>query len=80
MGTSSHDMDPREIDPLEYLAKLVDLNGDLSPSERLEHYKVLKPALLRVQSEDPATLDLALQEISKRLKIKSKTVREELSN
>lgn len=79
MGTTAHDTDPYKIDPLAYLATLADLNGALSPTERREHYQVLKPSLLRVQSEDPATFDLALQEVSRRLKIKPKTVREDLS-
>lgn len=79
MGTNAHDTDPGKIDPLAYLATLADLNGSLSPTERREHYQVLKPSLLRVQSEEPATFDLALQEVSKRLKIKLKTVKDDLA-
>jgi hypothetical protein len=70
------DTDPQAIDPLAYLATL---NGNLSPSEQLEHYRVLRLALLRVRGEDLATFDLALREINKKLKIKPKTVKEDLA-
>jgi len=76
MGTAAHDIDPYKIDPLAYLAEL---NGDLSPTDRREHYQVLKLSLLRVRREEPTTFDLALQEVSKRLKIKPKAVREDLA-
>ena len=78
MGTAhAHDTDPYAIDPLAYLAEL---NGDLSPVQQRKHYQVLKLALLRVRGEDPATFDLALQEVSKRLKIKPRTVRADLAH
>ncbi len=67
--------DPYAIDPLRYLA---DLDDNLSAAERREHYDVLRLALSRIQNEDPATFDLALQEISKKLKIKAKAVRADL--
>jgi hypothetical protein len=68
--------DPYGIDPLGYLA---DLNGVLSPTEQREHYQVLKPSLLRVQKDSPAVFDLVLRETSKKLKIKPKSVREDLA-
>jgi len=77
MGTTpAHDTDPYAIDPLEYLAKL---NGDLSPTACLEHYRALRPALLRVQSEELAAFDLVLKEVSKKLGIKPKTVKTDLA-
>jgi hypothetical protein len=77
MMSATHDanVDPYKIDVLTYLANL---NGDLSPADRREHYDALRPALSRIQAEDPATFDLALQEISKRLKIKAKTVKADI--
>lgn len=53
MMGNAHDTDPYQIDPLTCLA---DLDGDLSPVQRHEHYQVLKLALLRVKSEDLATV------------------------
>jgi len=79
IATPTHGTDPYAIDPLTYLANLAEHNGTLSPTERREHYQVLKLSLLRVQSEDPATFDLALQEVSKRLRIKLKTVKADLA-
>jgi hypothetical protein len=79
MAADTHDTNLYQIDPLEYLADLSAKNGNLSPTEQREHYQALKLSLLRVQTEDPATFDLALQEVSKRLKIKPKTVREDLA-
>lgn len=76
MGTARmSDIDPYMIDPLEYLAGL---NGKLSLTEQREHYHVIRPALFRVQSEDPVAFDLALKEVSKKLKIKTKTVTKDL--
>lgn len=78
MGTgNAYDTDPYQIDPLAYLEKL---NGDLSPTERREHYQALKPALLQAQqSKDFATFDLALKEVRKKLGITPKTVRSDLA-
>lgn len=79
MGTMADGTDPYAIDPLTYLANLPETNGSLSPAECREHYQVLKPSLFRAQNEDPATFDLALQEVNKRLKIKAKTVKADLA-
>lgn len=76
MGTHTRDTDPYKIDLLEYLAVL---NGNLSPVQQREHYQVLRLALLRIQGEDLATFDLTLKEVSKKLGIKPKTVREDLT-
>lgn len=76
VGSNTSHTDPYQIDPLAYLAEL---NGALSPIQQREHYQVIKLALLRVQSEDPATFDLALKEVSKKLGIKAKTVKEDLA-
>jgi len=76
MATNASNMDPYKIDPLTYLAKL---NGNLTPSEQLEHYQVLKLCLLKARQENVALFDLALREISKKLKIKAKTVRNDLA-
>ena len=77
MMGAAHDnsTDPYRIDVLSYLANL---NGDLSPTDRREHYDVLRPALTRIQYKDPATFDLAIKEISKKLGIKAKTVKDDL--
>jgi Protein of unknown function (DUF3631) len=71
-----HGPDSSEIDPFRYLE---DLNESLTPSARLEHYTVLKPILLRLQVEDLAAFDLAVKEINKKLGIKAKTVKDDLS-
>jgi hypothetical protein len=71
MMVNAYDTDPYKIDPLAYLAEL---NGDLSPVQQREHYQVLKLSLLRVQSED-----LAIKQVSKKLSIKPKTVKEDLA-
>jgi hypothetical protein len=65
-----------QMDPLEYLSKL---NGDLTSAERLEHYHMLLLPLLRLQREDPAAFDVALEEIMQRLRIKASTVRKVLA-
>jgi hypothetical protein len=75
-GTHSHDTDPYSIDPLRYLSTLPDA---LSPSDCLEHYQTLIPALVRLQSENRAACDLAVKEIVKKLGIKAKTVRDDLA-
>lgn len=69
-------LDPSQLDPLQYLAGL---NGDLSPASRWEHYQVLRPALLRLQHEQPAAFDVAVGTISRRLGIKAKTVLQDLA-
>src|SRR5215470_2630034 len=76
MATDTRDIDPLKIDPLIYLSSL---NDNLSPADCREHYQVIKLALLRTQTEDPATFDLSLKQISKKLGIKAKTVREDLA-
>ena len=76
MAVDTHDTNPSKVDPLEYLSLL---NGDLSSQDCRDRYKALKPALFRVQSEDLATFDLALKQISKKLGIKPKTVKEDLA-
>jgi len=75
MGTQS-DTDPFKIDPLDYLAVL---NGNLSPVQQREHYQVLRLSLLRVQSEDLASFDLALKQVNKKLGIPPKTVKKDLA-
>jgi len=76
MGTQTRDTDPYTIDPLDYLALL---NGDLSAVQQREHYQVLRLSLLRVQSEDLASFDLALKQVNKKLGISSKTVKKDLA-
>lgn len=76
MAANTYDTDLYQINLLEYLSSL---NGDLSPINCREHYRVLKLALLRIQSEDLATFDLALKQVSKKLGIKAKTVKEDLA-
>ncbi|MGE0821581.1 MAG: DUF3631 domain-containing protein [Candidatus Binatia bacterium] len=75
MSANSYDTDAYDIDVLSYLEELSDT---LTFSECLEHYHVLKVALLRLQSEDAAAFELALKQVAKKLKIKTKTVREEI--
>ena len=69
--------DEYTIDPLLYLSTLPE---DLSASDCLEHYRVLIPSLLRLQTEDLAALDLAVKQIAKKLGIKAKTVRDDLAS
>jgi len=76
MATDTPHSDLYKIDPLAYLQVL---NGDLSSVDCREHYQKIKLALLRVQSKDLATFDLALKEISKKLGIKPKTVKGDLA-
>jgi hypothetical protein len=76
MMSTDYEADPCQIDPLQYLAEV---NGHYSPEERLEHYHVLRPALLRLQRENPPAFDLVVREIATRLKIKSKTVLADLA-
>lgn len=76
MGTD-YEMDPANINPLTYLA---DMNGDGSPSDSLEHYQVLRPALLLLQSTDRVAFDIALREVTHRLKIKTATVLADLAS
>jgi hypothetical protein len=73
---TEHDSDPAQMDPLQYLAEV---NGDCSPSDLVEHYQVLRPSLLRLQAENPPAFDLAVREVTKRLKIKGQTIREDLA-
>jgi hypothetical protein len=40
---------------------------------------VLRPVLLRLHQDDPAAFDLAVQEITRRLKIKARTVVQDLA-
>ncbi len=68
--------DPSQLDPLQYLSAV---HGNGSPLEQLEHYYVLRPALLRLRHDGPAAFDLAVQEIARRLKIKGKTVLQDLA-
>jgi hypothetical protein len=68
-------LDPYKIDVLPYLANLKD---DLSPAKRREHYDVLRPALSLIRGKDPATFDLAVKEVSKRLGIRAKTVKADM--
>jgi len=70
MGTE-YEADPYQIDPLKYLAHV---NGHHTPEELFEHYQVLRPSLLQLQHDNPPAFDLAVREITKRLKIKSKTI------
>ncbi len=79
MMAASHreDRDEYRVDPLAYLES--ECAGELSPSARLEHYQVLKPAILRLWNEDRAAYDLAVTEIVKKLGIKAKTVRAEIA-
>jgi Protein of unknown function (DUF3631) len=76
MMSTDYKADPTQIDPLKYLAEV---NGHQSPEEYLEHYHVLRPALLRLQRENPPAFDLVIREISTRLKIKGKTVLTDLA-
>jgi hypothetical protein len=76
MRESTPETDPYRIDPLPYLTSI---NGNSSPIERLEHYYVLRPVLLRLHQDDPAAFDLAVQEITRRLKIKARTVVQDLA-
>ena len=76
MMSTDYEADPSQIDPLKYLAEV---NGHQSPEEYLEHYHVLRPALLRLQRENPPAFDLVIREISTRLKIKGKTVLTDLA-
>ncbi len=75
MAAPIDNVDPYNIDVLAYLAGL---NGDLTPTKRREYYEALRLSLSRVWQEDPPTFDLALQEISRKLKIKAKTVKADL--
>ena len=83
MGATAYDTNPYEIDPLAYLASVPEPDPKkgitLSAEERREHFQAIKLSLLRVSCEDPATFDLALTEVSKKLGIKAKTVKEELA-
>jgi Protein of unknown function (DUF3631) len=76
MRESTPETDPYRIDPLLYLTSI---NGNSSPIERLEHYYVLRPVLRRLHQHDPAAFDLAVQEITRRLKIKARTVIQDLA-
>ncbi|MGE0827434.1 MAG: DUF3631 domain-containing protein [Candidatus Binatia bacterium] len=76
INVTAYETDPYAIDPLSYLENL---NENLAPNERLEHYHVLRPALLRLQSEDPAAFDLVVKEISNKLKISGKVVKADLA-
>lgn len=73
--TQAFDTDPYKIDVLAYLATL---KSNLSPAEQREHYDVLRPSLLRTQQDDPATFDLAVKAVSKKLSIRAKTVKADL--
>ena len=75
MGTE-HEKEPAQIDPLTYLAEM---NGDCSPSDLFEHYQVLRPALYRLHHEGSPAFDVALREVTKRLKIKALTVERDLA-
>src|SRR6266571_2657774 len=78
-----HDTDPYQLDPLAYLSEVPEPDPEdgitLFAGVRRERYQAVRLALLRVQSEDPATFDLALQEIHRKLGIKAKTVKEDLA-
>jgi hypothetical protein len=76
MMSTDYEADPYQIDPLKYLA---DVNGHHTPEELFEHYQVLRPALLRVQRDNPPAFDLVVREITKRLRIKGKTVLADLA-
>jgi hypothetical protein len=71
MMATDYGADPYQLDPLKYMA---DVNGHHTPEELFEHYQVLRPSLLRLQRENPPAFDLAIREITRRLKIKGKTV------
>ncbi|MSQ47309.1 MAG: hypothetical protein EXR78_02800 [Deltaproteobacteria bacterium] len=71
------DTDPVGIDVLAYLEGLPEDAG--SPAQRAEHYDVLKPALLRLSSEDPIRFSLALEETEKRLRLKSKVIQADVA-
>jgi hypothetical protein len=75
MRRTGHEADPAQMDPLQYLAEV---NGDCSASDRLEHYQVLRPSLLRLQAENPPAFDVAVREITRRLQIKGQTILEDL--
>jgi hypothetical protein len=76
MMSTDYEADPYQIDPLKYLANV---NGHHTPQELFEHYQVLRPVLLRVQRENPPAFDVVVREITKRLKIKGKTVLADLA-
>jgi hypothetical protein len=56
------------------------VNGHHTPEELFAHYQVLRPALLRLQRENPPAFDLVVREITARLKIKGKTVLTDLAS
>jgi hypothetical protein len=70
-------VDEYSVDPLAYLED--ECGEELSPSQCLEHYQVLKPSLSQLQYEDPPAFDLAVKQIVKKLGIKAKTVRDDLA-
>src|SRR5262245_25437882 len=70
---------PATFTTIDILAYLANLNGDLTPSKLLEHYRVLKLSLLRARQEDAALFDIALREVTRKLKIKEKTIKEDLA-
>lgn len=76
MMTTEHEIDPYQIDPLKYLAKL---DGHHTGEESYEHYQALRPALLRLQRENLPAFDVALREIATKLKIKGQTIRNDLA-
>lgn len=76
---SNYNINGTDLADLDVLAYLTDIDGSLTSAKRAEHYDVLKPALLRLQREDLARFELALQEINEKLKLKPKTVRDDLS-
>ena len=73
MSANGYSENPYEVDVLAYLENI---SEHVSASECLEHFQVLKPALIRLRREDPAAFDLAVREINKKLKIKAKIVKE----
>ena len=76
MMSAEHEADPSQIDPREYLSRV---NGDDTLQELFDHYQVLRPSLLRLQHENLPAFDLVVREITKRLKIKGKTILTDLA-